>query len=100
MKFYELAVGARFFFWGRRYVKLAMSMAEDEDRVGHIFQAETEVTADGEPLLLPPEEAARWKLETAVEKRGGGRLCDRVGDWIATAPSRTMKDVRRYGRLE
>jgi hypothetical protein len=22
---------------------------------------ETEVTADGEPLLLPPDEAARWK---------------------------------------
>ena len=61
MQFYELAVGARFFFRGRRYEKLAMSMAEDEDRVGHIFQAETEVTADGEPLLLPPEEAARWK---------------------------------------
>ena len=38
-----------------------MSMTGDEDRVGHIFQAETEVTADGEALLLPPEEAARWK---------------------------------------
>jgi hypothetical protein len=39
-------------------------------------------------------------VETAVEKCGGGRSCDRGGDWIATAPSRTMKDVRRYGRLE
>jgi hypothetical protein len=49
---------ARFFFRGRRYEKLAMSMAEDGDRVGHIFMAETEVMADGEPLLLRPEEAA------------------------------------------
>ena len=61
MKFYELAIGARFFFLGRRYVKFAMSMTEDEEHVGHIFLGETNVEADGEPLLLPPEEAARWK---------------------------------------
>ena len=61
MQFYELAIGARFFFRGRRYEKLAMSMARGEDRIGHVFMAETEVTADGEPMLLPPEEAARWK---------------------------------------
>ena len=61
MKFYELAVGTRFFFRGRRFEKLAMSMAEDEERVGHIFMADAEVTADGEALLLPPEETARWK---------------------------------------
>jgi hypothetical protein len=61
MQFYELAVGARFLFRGRRYEKRAMSMARGEDRIGHVFMAETEVTADGEPLLLPPEEAARWK---------------------------------------
>jgi hypothetical protein len=72
MKFYELAVGARFFFRGRGYVKLAMSMAEDEDRVGHIFQAETELTADGEPLLLPPEEAARWKPPGGALDRAPG----------------------------
>jgi hypothetical protein len=61
MRFYELAVGARFFFRGRRYEKLAMSMARDEEQFGHAFMAETEVTVDGEPLLLPREEAARWK---------------------------------------
>ncbi len=38
-----------------------MRMAEDEDRVGHISAADAEVTADGEPLLLPLEEAARWR---------------------------------------
>ena len=61
MKFYELAIGARFFFRGRRYEKLAMGLAEDEDRIGHVFMAGVEVTPDGEPKLLPPEEAARWK---------------------------------------
>ncbi len=40
-----------------------MRMAEDEERAGHIFASDAEVTADGEPLLLPPEEAARWKPE-------------------------------------
>ncbi len=61
MQIYELAVGARFFFRGRRYEKLAMRMAEDEQRAGHIFAADAEVTADGERLLLSPEAAARWK---------------------------------------
>ena len=61
MQFYELAIGARFVFRRRRYQKLAMSMAEDEERCGHIFQAENEVTPDGESKLLSPEEAARWK---------------------------------------
>ena len=61
MQFYELAVGARFFFRGRRYEKLAMSMAADEEQIGSVFMAETVVTADGEPLLLSQEEAARWK---------------------------------------
>jgi hypothetical protein len=61
MKFQESAVGARFVFRGQRFEKIAMSMAEYEERCGHILLAETEVTADGEPLLLPPEQAARWK---------------------------------------
>ena len=61
MQFYELAVGARFSFRGRRFEKTAMSMAQDEERCGHVFMGDVEVTADGEPLLLAPEEAARWK---------------------------------------
>ena len=61
MKFYELAIGARFIFRERKYQKIAMGMAENEERLASIFLGETVVTADGEPLLLPPEEAARWK---------------------------------------
>ena len=61
MKFYELAIGARFVFRGRRFEKLGMSMAEDEGRAGHVFVGDAEVTADEGSLLLPPEEAARWK---------------------------------------
>jgi len=38
-----------------------MSMAEDEERLGHAFMGDVEVTPDGEALLLPPEVAARWK---------------------------------------
>jgi hypothetical protein len=61
MRFYELAVGARFVFHGRRYEKIAMGMAKNEQGLGSVFMGETEVVPDGVPLLLPPEEAAKWK---------------------------------------
>ena len=61
MKFYELAIGARFVFRGQRFEKIAMSMAREEQGLGSIFQGETEIVPDGVPLLLPPEEAAWWK---------------------------------------
>jgi len=41
--FGTLPRGARFLFLGKSYVKTAMSMAEDENRHGNIFQTETEV---------------------------------------------------------
>jgi hypothetical protein len=63
MKFYELAVGARFVFRGRRFEKIAMSVAHDEQRCGTVFMGETEVSPDGVPLLLPAAEAARWKRD-------------------------------------
>ena len=61
MQFYQLAKGARFEFRGKQFEKIAMSMAEDEERNGYVFQGETEITPIGEPLLLPPEEAEKWK---------------------------------------
>jgi hypothetical protein len=63
MKFYELAVGARFVFRGRRFEKIAMSMARDEEDCGNILLGETEVAPEGVPSLLPPAEAARWKSD-------------------------------------
>ena len=45
-KFNELPLGARFEFRGRRYEKLALSLARDEERMGNIFHAETEVLAE------------------------------------------------------
>ncbi len=59
MKFYELAIGARFVCHGQTFVKTAMSMAQDERQWGHVFLREMPVTSDGP--FLPPEEAARWK---------------------------------------
>jgi hypothetical protein len=61
MLFYKLAIGARFEFRGRQFEKLAVSMARDADRIGHIFPAGSEVTPIGEPLLLSEAEAERWK---------------------------------------
>jgi hypothetical protein len=59
MKFYELAIGARFVFRGQWFVKIAMSMAEDERHWGNIFQGGTEVESEGP--MLPADVAARWK---------------------------------------
>ena len=61
IKFYELAIGARFVFRGRRFEKIGMSMAEEELGLGSIFMGEAEIVPDGVPMSLPPEEATWWK---------------------------------------
>jgi hypothetical protein len=56
LRFGELPLGGRFEFRGRRYEKLALSLARDEERCGNIFQAETLVCAeraDGAAPMLP-----------------------------------------------
>ena len=37
MTFADLPIGARFKFFGKVYTKIAPSMANDENRTGHIF---------------------------------------------------------------
>ena len=46
IQFQEIPIGQFFEYRGRRYRKLALSMASDEDRNGNIFQAQTEVLPD------------------------------------------------------
>ena len=46
MQFKELPIGARFEFRGRRYEKVALSMACDEERMGNIFHDDTEVVSE------------------------------------------------------
>jgi hypothetical protein len=38
-----------------------MVLAKSEQGRGSVLMCETEVVPDGVPLLLPPEEAAKWK---------------------------------------
>lgn len=64
VKFYELAVGARFIFRGKGYRKIGMSMADDAERVGTVFMGECDVVSDGP--LLPAEEAAKWKPQRGI----------------------------------
>ena len=61
MKFYKLAIGARFTHGGRQFTKCGMSAAQDERRWCHLFFGIMDVAPEGEPPLLPPEEAAKWK---------------------------------------
>jgi hypothetical protein len=75
--FHRLPVGARFEFRGRRFEKVALSIASDEERVGNVFHADTEVV---------PMESGKWR----VESPGGGlaQLPDESGvpvDGVALA---------------
>jgi hypothetical protein len=53
VEFQEIHIGQFFEFRGRRYKKLALSMASDEDRNGTIFMAQTEVLPDSKSQIGP-----------------------------------------------
>jgi len=59
LQFQEIPIGGHFEFRGRRFKKLALSMASDEDRNGTIFLAQTEVGPDPIPLIDPIAPPAR-----------------------------------------
>lgn len=49
--FSEVPVGGRFEFRGRRYEKLALSLARDEERCGNVFMDRTEVCVENATAL-------------------------------------------------
>ncbi len=53
-QFCELPIGARFAFRGRRYIKLALSMACDEDLWGNVFNDGVEVQPDALGAFTSP----------------------------------------------
>jgi hypothetical protein len=61
MKFYKLALGAKLTVRGERFTKCGMGAAENERGSRSMFFGIMDVDPEGEPLLLPPEEAAKWK---------------------------------------
>ena len=63
IQFQEIPIGGYFEFHGRRYRKLALSMASDEDRNGNIFQAQTEVLPDPLPQANLPSGVARCQCQ-------------------------------------
>ena len=58
LQFQEIPIGGHFEFRGRRYKKLALSMASDEDRNGNIFQPQTKVLPDAFLRAISPVEVA------------------------------------------
>ena len=78
--FYQLPLGARFEFRGKRYEKLALSMARDEERCGNIFQDEAEVLWDrrpGEELKPPrPPEPPWWSYMSPAPGQGPRRTVE------------------------
>ena len=81
--FYQLPLGARFEFRGKRYEKLALSMAGDEDRCGNIFQEEAEVFWErrpGEELRPPrPPEPPWWSHMSPAPGQGPARRVESGG---------------------
>jgi hypothetical protein len=61
MQCYQLGIGPVFQFYGKRFVKVAVSMAEDHQRWGHVFQAGTQVEVEGVQPLASAEEAWKWR---------------------------------------
>ena len=61
MQFYQLAIGARFEFFGREFTKMGMNMAKSQLGIAIAFHGACDVKAVGEPLLLPEGEAEKWK---------------------------------------
>ena len=63
--FFQLPVGARFEFRGRRYEKVALSMADDEERRGSVFPDHVEVAWDKRPgeESRPPRPAEPYWTE-------------------------------------
>ncbi len=62
--FCQIPIGARFEFRGRRYCKLALSLAQDEERFGNVFHDSTEVLPDQGvqplPLTRDPRTEKHW----------------------------------------
>jgi hypothetical protein len=61
MQFYRLAVGARFEYNGKRYLKTGMDAVRDETGQPDCFRREWDVIPIGEPMLLSEAEAELWK---------------------------------------
>jgi hypothetical protein len=63
-RFGDLAFGTRFIFYGKTYTKIALNMAEDEKRNGHILQTglkSSQSSATREPGF--------WTFNKPIESR-------------------------------
>ena len=79
MKFYQLAVGARFRHRGARFKKAGMSCAEDERGWANVFLGLVEIEPEGEPLLMSPAEATRWQPDYGLWTEFIERECGAEG---------------------
>jgi hypothetical protein len=46
MKFHQIPIGARFTFGGQTFTKSALSVGQDDQRMGNVFQYEAEVESN------------------------------------------------------
>lgn len=79
-----------------------MGIGEDEQRNGHAFPGVTQIDPDGEPLLLPPEEAAKWKPDESDWTRHlpGSPGEPPTAEAFARAIEERRRLIRQPGTLE
>ena len=68
MQFQEIQIGQDFEFRGRRYRKLALNMAGDEERNGTIFMNQTEVLPDPISRIGPTAPPAKPAVTVLRER--------------------------------
>lgn len=50
MQFQNVAIHTRFQFRGKTFTKIALRMAQDSERTGHLFLGETEIETDAKTI--------------------------------------------------
>jgi hypothetical protein len=73
IKFKVIAVGERFQIGGKLYRKEALSLAQDENRIGHLMLAETEVDADESVRTMADAPVLRIRRRASTAEQGPGR---------------------------
>jgi hypothetical protein len=68
MSFKEVPIGAHSTFRGREYVKKALSLADDEKQIGHVFQYECEVESDRKGDASNSAMAGEWIKRGPINK--------------------------------
>jgi hypothetical protein len=101
--FGDLTFRTRFIFYGKTYTKIALNMAEDESRHGHIFMDEVEVeqsraTHQWENLKRPDSQPTGRKLNFDRRSSAWAETRSKVSTALLTVPTLPFPATRSATR--